>query len=189
MRYRSMFAVAALALAVPLVVGADDAGKAEYPKSVQKKLYADDVRGKKGPDFHVGEWLTKEPDRKGKVVLIDFWATWVPAVPGDDRGAERVPEEVQGRPGRHRRQRRGGRGREEVHGGDDDGLLGRRGHRREDEGRDPRHRHPARADPLDRRHRPVAGLPLSGEEKLTAEIVKQVIDADPGLKKGDGEKK
>src|SRR5580700_3646190 len=50
--------------------------KAEYPKPVSKELYADDIRGKKAPDFFVEKWLTAEPDRKGKVVLIDFWATW-----------------------------------------------------------------------------------------------------------------
>jgi thiol-disulfide isomerase/thioredoxin len=49
-----------------------------YPKSIQKELYADDVRGKPAPPFSVGTWLTPEPDRAGKVVLIDFWATWCP---------------------------------------------------------------------------------------------------------------
>jgi cytochrome c biogenesis protein CcmG, thiol:disulfide interchange protein DsbE len=67
----SMTAVSIL-LALSLVA----AGTAEYPKSVEKKLYADDVRGKKAPEFFVEKWLTAEPDRKGKVVLIDFWATW-----------------------------------------------------------------------------------------------------------------
>ena len=62
-----------LAALLPALLAAD---KAEYPKEVKKKLYADDVRGKKAPDFAVQSWLTGEPDRKGKVVLIDFWATW-----------------------------------------------------------------------------------------------------------------
>lgn len=49
---------------------------AKYPDSVNKKLYADDVRGKPAPKLEVSEWLTAQPDTKGKVVLVDFWATW-----------------------------------------------------------------------------------------------------------------
>jgi thiol-disulfide isomerase/thioredoxin len=46
------------------------AGKSE------KKLWAKSFLGQKAPELHVEKWLTKEPDRKGKFVLIDFWATW-----------------------------------------------------------------------------------------------------------------
>lgn len=60
---------------IPALLAAD---KPDYPKAVKKELYADDVRGKKAPDFVVQTWMTGEPDRKGKVVLIDFWATWCP---------------------------------------------------------------------------------------------------------------
>jgi thiol-disulfide isomerase/thioredoxin len=50
-----------------------------YPDKPAKKLYAEhDLRDKPAPDFHVEKWLTKEPSRKGKTVLIDFWATWCP---------------------------------------------------------------------------------------------------------------
>lgn len=37
---------------------------------------ATDLRGKKAPEFFVAQWITKEPKAEGKVVVIDFWATW-----------------------------------------------------------------------------------------------------------------
>jgi thiol-disulfide isomerase/thioredoxin len=52
-----------------------------YPPYVSKTLYADnDFRGKKAPKLDVEKWLTgKAPETEGKVVLIDFWATWCPS--------------------------------------------------------------------------------------------------------------
>lgn len=47
-----------------------------WPEHVSKELYAQDVRGKKAPEFVVEEVLTEKPDREGKVILVDFWATW-----------------------------------------------------------------------------------------------------------------
>jgi peroxiredoxin len=48
-----------------------------FPAAKRKDLHASsDYRGQPAPEFRVGTWLSKEPDRKGKVVLIDFWATW-----------------------------------------------------------------------------------------------------------------
>jgi cytochrome c biogenesis protein CcmG, thiol:disulfide interchange protein DsbE len=49
-----------------------------YPPVVKKELYAKkDFRGKTAPKFLVKEWLNgAAPDTKGKVVLLDFWATW-----------------------------------------------------------------------------------------------------------------
>ena len=42
----------------------------------QKQMWAKSVLGQKAPDLVVEKWITKEPDRQGKFVLIDFWATW-----------------------------------------------------------------------------------------------------------------
>jgi cytochrome c biogenesis protein CcmG, thiol:disulfide interchange protein DsbE len=42
----------------------------------EKKLWAKSFLGKPAPEFVVEKWLTPEPARKGKWVLIDFWATW-----------------------------------------------------------------------------------------------------------------
>lgn len=44
----------------------------------EKKLWAKSVIGKQAPAFVVEKWLTAEPKREGKWVLIDFWATWCP---------------------------------------------------------------------------------------------------------------
>jgi thiol-disulfide isomerase/thioredoxin len=43
-----------------------------------KKMRAKSYLGKPAPEFQVEKWISKEPDRKGKFVLIDFWATWCP---------------------------------------------------------------------------------------------------------------
>lgn len=50
----------------------------DYPPVVKKTLYAsNDLRGKAAPKFEFGKWVKHgDPDLKGKVVLIDFWATW-----------------------------------------------------------------------------------------------------------------
>lgn len=50
-----------------------------WPKIVtQKQLYAaNDLRGKKAPALFVEQWLTgNAPETKGKVLFVDFWATW-----------------------------------------------------------------------------------------------------------------
>lgn len=53
-----------------------------YPAYVTAKtLYAkNDLRGMKAPKIEAEKWLTTAPpkDLKGKVILVDLWATWCP---------------------------------------------------------------------------------------------------------------
>lgn len=67
-----------LLVAVLGLVSNAPAVNAEYPPAVKKELVAgNDLRGKAAPTLEVEEWINgKTPDTKGKVVLIDFWATW-----------------------------------------------------------------------------------------------------------------
>lgn len=81
-------ACVAVALAQPSTgAGGSTPSTAEKPKSdspapawpahKQKRLFAkNDFRGKQAPKFAVERWIGEEPKRDGKVVLIDFWATW-----------------------------------------------------------------------------------------------------------------
>jgi len=62
-----------------LAEGAPEVDDSGWPPHVKKKIYAvNDLRGKNAPPFYVESWLTGEPSREGKVVLLDFWATWCP---------------------------------------------------------------------------------------------------------------
>jgi len=46
--------------------------------AAEKQIWAKSFLNQKAPELVVEKWLAKEPDRKGKFVLIDFWATWCP---------------------------------------------------------------------------------------------------------------
>jgi len=41
-----------------------------------KRLWAKSVLNQKAPELIVEKWISKQPNTKGKFVLIDFWATW-----------------------------------------------------------------------------------------------------------------
>lgn len=41
-----------------------------------KQMWAKSVLNQKAPEFTVQQWLTAQPEMKGKFILIDFWATW-----------------------------------------------------------------------------------------------------------------
>jgi cytochrome c biogenesis protein CcmG/thiol:disulfide interchange protein DsbE len=42
----------------------------------KKQLWAKSFLNEKAPELVVEEWISSEPDIKGKFILIDFWATW-----------------------------------------------------------------------------------------------------------------
>lgn len=41
-----------------------------------KQLWAKSMLNQKAPELKVAEWISQQPELKGKFVLIDFWATW-----------------------------------------------------------------------------------------------------------------
>ena len=57
-----------------------------------------DVRGKPAPQFAVEHWITERPNAAGKVLLVDFWATWCPpcrrSIPHVNELADRFRDEV-----------------------------------------------------------------------------------------------
>ena len=67
-------------------------------RAEDKKLWAKSFLGKAAPAITVQKWINKEPDRTGKFVLIDFWATWCPpcrkAVPELNRFHEKFGDKL-----------------------------------------------------------------------------------------------
>ena len=48
----------------------------EWPSHASSPSSAADLQGKRAPDMYVGEWLNGRPNADGKLVIVDFWATW-----------------------------------------------------------------------------------------------------------------
>ena len=42
----------------------------------EKKIWAKSFLNQKAPGLIVEKWLSAEPNRQGKFILVDFWATW-----------------------------------------------------------------------------------------------------------------
>jgi cytochrome c biogenesis protein CcmG/thiol:disulfide interchange protein DsbE len=82
-----------LLCAVSVVVFVSLSCQAEH-----KKMWAKSFLGKQAPAITVEKWISAEPDRKGKFVLIDFWATWCPpcrkAVPELNRFHEKFGDKL-----------------------------------------------------------------------------------------------
>lgn len=55
------------------VADADDAG---FPPFLGRVSNAKDIRGQLAPQLEVEHWLTDAPNTRGKVLIVDFWATW-----------------------------------------------------------------------------------------------------------------
>jgi len=53
-----------------------DPSKRLPPVKKERRLWAASWRWAKAPEFVVEQWITDQPDTKGKYVLIEFWATW-----------------------------------------------------------------------------------------------------------------
>lgn len=60
----------------PRSAKADSGASAEYPAITGSVGSARDLRGQSAPPFAVDRWISPEPNARGKVAIVDFWATW-----------------------------------------------------------------------------------------------------------------
>ena len=70
----------------------------EFPVFSNPLPSSADLRGKRAPNFYVENWITRKPDGEGKVVIVDFWATWcgpcVKAIPHMNQLQSRFKNDV-----------------------------------------------------------------------------------------------
>lgn len=60
----------------PAKAGGDETVKVEFPPITGRVDGAGDYRGEVAPSFYAEKWITQAVAPQGRVVLVDFWATW-----------------------------------------------------------------------------------------------------------------
>ncbi|MEY5032619.1 MAG: hypothetical protein RL354_1650 [Planctomycetota bacterium] len=70
----------------------------EFPKFEQGVGSAQDLRGKASPALAIHKWWNHAPNIQGKLIVVDFWATWCPpcraAIPHMNEIARAYPNDV-----------------------------------------------------------------------------------------------
>ncbi|RMH26984.1 MAG: TlpA family protein disulfide reductase [Planctomycetota bacterium] len=86
------------AAAAPRGGRARAAGDDGYPPYANPVVAAADIRGRPAPPLEVQTWLTDQPDLAGKVLVVDFWATWcgpcIASIPHTNDLATRFRDDV-----------------------------------------------------------------------------------------------